>query len=175
MAIPAAGCCCMEAPDWKRRDDITHETGTLVAFRSETTHEVTPITGESGLRSSLGCGEIISRNEIRRMLRARGSWALASRSPAMKDNRAWPLADAAKEITEPKITCPRRTAKRSERNSDRHHQLIFIDATADVIAEAYSVSVNLSFCVTSMPRSTHSPVGAISNSKYLFGVACQVR
>ncbi len=31
-------------PNWEHRDDVSGGTGTLVAFRSETTHEVTPIT-----------------------------------------------------------------------------------------------------------------------------------
>jgi SM-20-related protein len=31
-------------PEWEHRDDLTSAAGTLVAFRSETTHEVTPVT-----------------------------------------------------------------------------------------------------------------------------------
>jgi SM-20-related protein len=31
-------------PDFDRREDVSGDSGTLVAFRSETTHEVTPIT-----------------------------------------------------------------------------------------------------------------------------------
>jgi len=31
-------------PDFDRREDVSGDAGTLVAFRSETTHEVTPIT-----------------------------------------------------------------------------------------------------------------------------------
>ena len=32
-------------PDWEYRQDATSSSGTLVAFRSETTHEVRPVTG----------------------------------------------------------------------------------------------------------------------------------